>query len=338
MNVIAAILSWSPRVSAAVVILGVASAHAQTTPAAAAAAPVPAAAPTDTASKAAIPTIFVCGDSTAKNNGAGAQGWGTAIAAYFDKEKVKISNVAHAGTSSHTYYNGDWPKVLPQIKAGDYVLEVFGINDGTTPNGTGDETKDVPGKGGQMESGVHTYGWYMSKMATDALAKGAHVYLLTLTVRNVWTNPLVKFKDATPTGPLPANYDPKQDKIVRNDMHANWTLEVGKKLNVPVLDLHTLEGDRYEQLGREKVMVNYLDHNHTNPTGAELIAGYIVAGLKAFPNSPFIPMLSAMGQAWPTADAKYVFPNTASDTAGAKAGSAPAAASANAAAAATKNS
>jgi lysophospholipase L1-like esterase len=258
---------------------------------------------------AGLPTIFVCGDSTARNTGKGAEGWGTAIAAYFDPAKVTIKNVAHAGTSSHTYYNGDWPKVLPQIKAGDYVLEVFGINDGTTPNGLGDETKDVPNKSGQIEKGVHTYGWYMSKMATDALAKGAHVYLLTLTVRNIWTNPKVTFKDATPTGPLPPDYNPKDDKIVRNDKHAEWTEEVGQKLNIPVLDLHALEGDRYEAIGREKVMVNYLDHNHTNPTGADIIASYIVSGLKAFPNSPFTPMLSDKGKAVVTAEAKYVSVN-----------------------------
>src|SRR5207248_1241838 len=83
------------------------------------------------------PTIFVCGDSTSKFAGnetiaSEMQGWGTPIAQFFDSEKVKINNVGHAGTSSLSYYNGDWPRVLPQIKAGDYVLIVFGINDGST--------------------------------------------------------------------------------------------------------------------------------------------------------------------------------------------------------------
>ena len=303
-------------------MMSFAAASAQTVAPAPAATPaaVPAAAAPTAASASAggLPTIFVCSDSTAKNTGkdkAGKQmeGWGTAITAYFDPAKVKISNVAHAGTSSHTYYNGDWPKVLPQIKAGDYVLEVFGINDGTTPAGLGDETRDVANaRTGQTES-VHTYGWYMSKMATDALAKGAHVYLLTLTVRDVWTNPNVKFTDATPVGPLPANYDPKQDKIVRNDKHADWTLQVGQTLHVPVLDLHTLEGDKYEQMGREKVMVNYSDHNHTFPVGADIVASYIVSGLKAFKNSPFAPLMSAKGQAVETADVKYVFENAPGD-------------------------
>src|SRR5690242_10477024 len=158
------------------------------------------------------PTLFICGDSTAKNNGKGANGepmvgWGTPITNFFDPEKVVIKNVGHAGKSSRTYYDGDWPGVLPQIHAGDYMLLVFGINDGTTPPGLGDETVE---RNGQAE---HTYGWYMSKMATDAEAKGAHVFLLTVTTRNIWTNPKVKFHDGTPLDPLPADYDPKQDRI-----------------------------------------------------------------------------------------------------------------------------
>lgn len=259
------------------------------------------------------PSIIVCGDSTARNTGPGAQGWGTAIADYFDAAKATVNNVAHAGTSSLTYFNGDWPKVLPQIKAGDYVLLVFGINDGGlhTPPGLGEETQSVTVKAGQPAVTGHTYGWYMSKMTTDAQAKGAHVVLLTLTVRNTWTNPNVTYRDATPNGPLPGNYDPKQDKIVRGDKFAQWTKDVGAKLHVPVLDLNNLEGDRYEKLGREKVMVNYLDHNHTNPAGADLVASYIVAGLKAFKDSPFPALLSPKGQAIEAADAKYVIENPA---------------------------
>src|SRR5947209_3492247 len=91
------------------------------------------------------PSIFVCGDSTSKNSGKGKNGepvagWGTPIADFFNPAKVVIKNVGHAGKSSRTYYDGDWPNVLPQIKRGDFVLLVFGINDGSTPPGLGDET------------------------------------------------------------------------------------------------------------------------------------------------------------------------------------------------------
>ncbi len=261
---------------------------------------------------AAKPLIFVCGDSTSKNSGRGKSGepvagWGTPIAAFFDSEKATIKNVGHAGRSSRTYYDGDWPNVLPQIKAGDYVLLVFGINDGTTPPGLDD--KIVTNRTGQE---MHTYGWYMSKMATDAELKGAHVYLLTVTTRNIWTNPKAKFNDGTPTAPLPSDYDAKQDRIERgtgNGRFTQWTKDIGGKLHLPVLDLTNLCADKYEKMGREEVNKLYSDHNHTYVPGAETVAAAIVSGLKAFDKSPFVPMLSEKGRALETADAKYVSDN-----------------------------
>ena len=254
------------------------------------------------------PAIFVCGDSTAKNSGNGKNGqpmvgWGTPIAEFFDPAKAVVKNVGHAGKSSLNYYNGDWPNVLPQIKAGDFVLLVFGINDGGTPPGIGDETV------ARNNQPVHTYGWYMSKMATDAEAKGAHVILLTVTTRNIWSNPKVKFNDGTPAGPLPADYDPKQDKIERGTAggkFTQWTKDVGAKLHLPVFDLTDFCADKYEAMGREQVNKLYSDHNHTYLPGAEIVASSIVSGLKALDKSPFIPLLSEKGGAVEAAAAKYV--------------------------------
>jgi lysophospholipase L1-like esterase len=276
-----------------------------------------------------VPTIFVLGDSTAHNTAKGKSGepcagWGTPLADYFDPAKAVVSNVAHAGTSSRTYYNnpGDWPRVLPQIKSGDFVLLVFGINDGgppTTPAsrgsipGIGDETVELKRADGSVEV-AHTYGWYMSTMANAARDKGAHVYLLTVTTRNIWTNPKVKFNDATPVGPLPADYDSKDDRIERgtlNGKYTQWTKDVGAKLHYPVLDLTNLCADKYEKMGREAVNALYSDHNHTYVPGADLVAASIVSGLKAFKNSPFVPLLSDKGKAVAAASTSYLSENRA---------------------------
>ena len=278
------------------------------------------------------PTIFVIGDSTARNtgiNGADRQGrpvagWGTPLADYFDPAKAAVANVAHAGQSSRTYFNipGDWPSVLPRIKAGDFVLLVFGINDGGPPRterdrgsipGIGDETVELKKADGTVET-AHTYGWYMSTMANAARDKGAKVYFLTVTTRNMWTNPKAKFRDATPIDPLPADYDAKDDRIERgtsNGQYTQWTKELGTKLHLPVLDLTNLCADKYEQMGREKVNALYSDHNHTFPSGADIVAASVVAGLKAFPQSPFLPLLSEKGKAVATADTKYISVNLA---------------------------
>jgi lysophospholipase L1-like esterase len=276
-----------------------------------------------------VPTIFVIGDSTARNSGKGKTGeplagWGTPLAGFFDPTKVVVANVAHAGQSSRTYFTipNDWPRVLPLIKSGDFVLLVFGINDGgppTTPRsrgsipGIGDGTLPLTRADGTIET-VHTYGWYMSAMATAARDKGAHVYLLTVTTRNIWTNPKAKFRDATPLEPLPADYDPKEDRIERgtaDGKYTQWTKELGEKLHLPVFDLTNFCADRYEQMGREAVDKFYNDHNHTSVPGAEFVAASVVSGLKAFKDSPFISLLAEKGRAVAPADARYVSDNAA---------------------------
>jgi lysophospholipase L1-like esterase len=284
------------------------------------------------AAPGAKPTIFVCGDSTARNSGNGrngtpVQGWGTPIAEFFDPAKATVSNVAHAGQSSRTYYNlpGDWPSVLTKIKSGDFVLIVFGINDGGPPRttadrgsipGIGDDTVNLTRADGTVET-AHTYGWYMSTMATAAKAKGAHPVFLTVTARNIWTNPKVKYNDGTPSGPLPADYDPKQDKIERGTgggKYTQWTKDVAAKLSLPVFDLTNYCADKYDAMGREEVNKLYSDHNHTYIPGAKIVAESVVAGLKALKDSPFIPLLSDAGKAVPTADKKYVNDNLPGST------------------------
>jgi len=279
------------------------------------------------AAEASRPTLFILGDSTARNsargrNGQPCVGWGTPIADYFDPSRLAVANVAHAGQSSRTYYNlpGDWPSVLPRIKPGDFVLLVFGINDGGPPRdvsargsipGLGEETIDLPRADGTVEK-AHTYGWYMSTMASTARERGAHVTLLTVTTRNIWTNPKVAFRDATPVGPLPPDYDPTADRIERgtaNGRYTEWTKELGAKLHLPVLDLTNLCADRYERMGRSAVDALYSDHNHTYAAGADLVAAAIVAGLKAFRASPLVPLLSAKGRAVPPAEPRYVSEN-----------------------------
>lgn len=251
------------------------------------------------------PTIFVCGDSTSKSP-LPIMGWGTPLAGFFDPARVTIDNEGHGGTSSRTYHDGDWPRVLPKIKPGDYLLLVFGINDGSTYDGLGDETREVKG------AVQHSYGWYMAQMATEAQTAGAHVFLLTVTPRDIWSNPKARFKDAAIVSQEPG-YNPAEDRIERgtgNGKYTQWTKELGKRLHLPVLDLTNLLADKYEQTGREKVMANYHDHNHTLPAGAEIVAGAIVSGLKAFKNSPFTPLLSEKGRAVEVAEAKYVAENS----------------------------
>ena len=215
----------------------------------------------------ALPAIFVAGDSTANNGDR--LGWGDPFADYFNPAKVTVLNHARAGRSSRTFVTeGLWDKLLGAMKAGDFVLIQFGHNDGG-PLDTGRARGSLPGLGDQtqevtMPDGtkqvVHTFGWYMRKMVADTKARGATPILLSLTVRNIWT-------------------DGKVERGVGD--YGKWAAQIAQSQGVAFLDLTTLIADRYEQMGQEKVKELFpKDHTHTSQEGASLNASLVVEGLK----------------------------------------------------------
>jgi len=267
-----------------------------------------------TAAQAALPSIFTVGDSTCKNNGTGKNGqplvgWGTPLgtdapgwSALFDKTKCTVKNVGHAGKSATTYYNGDWiagQNVLSQIQPGDFVILVMGIN-GDPHNGNADTA---------FPDNLHTYGWYMRKMATDTIEKGGHPCFLTLTNRDTWSNLLARFDDTGHIVSQQPGYDPKLDKLPALDGHVTLTLQIGEQLHLPVFNLNAYQMDEYLKQGRDKIAPLYSDHNHTYAAGAQQLAKFVVAGLKGFKDSPFIPLLSDAGKAIPATNANYVLDN-----------------------------
>jgi lysophospholipase L1-like esterase len=148
---------------------------------------------------AEVPSIFIAGDSTAANGTPGAIGWGKPFGALFDPAKVNVVNRARGGRSSRTFITeGHWDNLLAGVKTGDYVLIQFGHNDGGPINGVQIARGSLPGLGeesqqidnlltGQLET-VRTFGWYMTKMVRETRSKGAMPVLLSLTVRNIWTD------------------------------------------------------------------------------------------------------------------------------------------------------
>lgn len=241
------------------------------------------------ASPATKPTLFVVGDSTARNNANGAKGWGDSFAPYFDPAKVTVLNRAMAGRSTRTYTaEGRWDNVLKELKPGDFVLIQMGHNDGGPVDGgkrraslpgLGEETQEVTGPDGTKEV-VHTYGWYLRKFIADTKAKGAAPILLSLTVRNLW----------------------KAGKVERGSgRYGQWAAETAKSQGVPFVDVTNIIADHYEQMGQEKVKTMFgPDYVHTSPAGADLNAQSVVEGLKALPVNPLAAYLKTDSPA-PTA-------------------------------------
>jgi lysophospholipase L1-like esterase len=213
-----------------------------------------------------LPTVFVVGDSTARNQAD--LGWGDHFAHYFDTTRINVANRAHAGRSSRTFINeGSWDRVLAEMKPGDFVLLQMGHNDGGNLDGPkargslkglGDETKDITLPDGHTET-VQTYGWYMRKYIADTRAKKATPILLSLTIRNIW-----------------------KDGHIERDMGYDAELkQLATEQHVAYVDMATVEADRLEATGQEKTALLFpKDHTHTSAEGAELNAQSVAIALR----------------------------------------------------------
>ena len=237
----------------------------------------------------ALPTLFIVGDSTARNQAD--LGWGDHLARYFNTSRINVANRAIAGRSSRSYIaEGAWKKVLAEMKPGDSVLLQMGHNDGGelggakargTLKGLGDETQKVTLPNGNVET-VHTYGWYIRRYIADTRAKGATPILLSLTVRNIWHNGA--------DGKLHIERDMGYDALLR---------QIAEEQHVPFVDMATVEADRLEAAGPEKTALLFpKDHTHTSADGAEMNAQCVVLALRRA-HSPLVKDL-AQGIAWPS--------------------------------------
>ncbi len=229
----------------------------------------------------ALPTVFIVGDSTARNQAD--LGWGDHFAHYFDTSRINVANRAIAGRSSRSYIReGAWDKVLSEMKPGDYVLLQMGHNDGGelggpkargSLHGLGNETEEVTLPDGHVET-VHTYGWYMRKYIDDTRAKHAMPLLVSLTIRNIWTP------------------DANGEARIERDMGYDAELrQLSAQEHVPYIDMATIEADRLEAMGPEKTALLFpMDHTHTSPEGAELNALCVALALRQA-NSPLAAYL-----------------------------------------------
>lgn len=230
----------------------------------------------------ARPTVFICGDSTVKNEDRepdGMWGWGAFANTIFNEKKIRIVNAAQAGRSCRSYLNeGRWDRVANSLRPGDYVLIEFGHNDigeidkpkyrGCIPSA--DDTCHVyklrdfkPMSGADREyEVVYSFGWYLKKFITDVRLAGATPVLVSLTPRNEWTDARIER---------------------RNDTYGRWYRQVAADNDCQYVDLHNIAADWLEKHynSKESAAPYYKhDHTHTSAFGAKQNAKNVATGLK----------------------------------------------------------
>jgi rhamnogalacturonan acetylesterase len=210
------------------------------------------------------------GDGTNMNQ----WGWGAPLVVFFDAKKVNVVNRAWGGTSSRSFYEGwFWKLLKPEIKQGDIVMLQFGANDNSRAS--------LPGTGDEVQGNLRTFGWYLKRYVEEVRAAGATVIICSLTPRKAWTS---------------------EGKFVREDKtHAAWAAQVAKETKALYVDLYELIARRYEALGPAKVDELYVpsptEHLHTGWAGAVVNAECVIAGLKALKDSPLAGFFSARADA-----------------------------------------
>nr|MCR5313796.1 rhamnogalacturonan acetylesterase [Bacteroidaceae bacterium] len=252
------------------------------------------------------PMVFLCGDSTGKNEDKkpdGMWGWGSQGYTVFDSTKCVFQNQAKAGRSTRTYIVEErWEEVYNSLEPGDIVLIQYGHNDiggidNAKERGVIACAKDTSHVYHLMSSGknlvVYSFGWYVKKMIVDALEKGAHPVVLSFTPRNEWHEG---------KGDVRGKFYPVKEKKGRyyierrNDKYIpEWDKQIAEEMGVEFVDVHNITADYLDKKcgkkGKEAAMKYFNhDHTHTSLLGAQLNAKSVAKGLKAI-KSPVAKLL-----------------------------------------------
>lgn len=232
--------------------------------------------PPDQSAAKSLPTLWIAGDSTVRNNGF-QRGWGQDLERFLDGKKIEVRNRAIGGRSSRTFFTeGRWDKMLAGMKKGDVVLIQFGHNDAGPPDerskfrgsvkGIGDQTELVKKPDGSVET-VHSFGWYLKHFVRTAKAKGATVVLCS---------------------PIPHLKFDRAGKFVRDwESWRPWVKACAVAEGVLYLDLAEIIGSQYAAMDPAKVAAFFADKGtHTNAAGALFNARAVIGGLQALPENP----------------------------------------------------
>ena len=223
------------------------------------------------------PTVWIIGDSTvssfADNYYYPRYGWGTQIDKYLDGT-YEVKNIALSGRSSKSYVNDkEYKELTAGMKLGDYLLIGFGHNDEkaeadryTDPNG------DYKTAGSFANSLYENY-------IKPAQAAGTTVILCTPIVRRTAT---AEWSDSN-------LHITKDSGDFKGGDYAQSIRNLGKELNIPVVDMTKMTKELYDTLGPDETVnlhawtsskATSVDNTHTNIYGGTYNAYLVTKTIK----------------------------------------------------------
>ena len=223
------------------------------------------------------PTVWIIGDSTvssfADNYYYPRYGWGTQIDKYLDGT-YEVKNIALSGRSSKSYVNDkEYKELTAGMKQGDYLLIGFGHNDEkaeadryTDPNG------DYKTAGSFANSLYENY-------IKPAQAAGTTVILCTPIVRRTAT---AEWSDSN-------LHITKDSGDFKGGDYAQSIRNLGKELNIPVVDMTKMTKELYDTLGQDETVnlhawtsskATSVDNTHTNIYGGTYNAYLVTKTIK----------------------------------------------------------
>ena len=193
-----------------------------------------------------------------------AEGWGRMFSLSLDGGKVS-TRVSGGRSNTRTYVpEAAWVRTVESLNAGDVIFIQFGqyedlpvegdraLRIGGSLPGLGDETQIYANERMERNDTIHTYGWYLRKMISDAKSEKAIPVVASAMPANIWEN----------------------GKIKRDNPYAVWAKEVAEAEKVEFIDLYNLVADAYDNLGEtrtSKLFVEGSDIN-MNSEGAYFVA------------------------------------------------------------------
>lgn len=225
------------------------------------------AAPAETIEKRATPKVYLAGDSTMAlgGGGTGTQGWGVYLP--YSLKTVTVINDAVAGRSARSYTDeGRFTTLIDTVASGDWVIIEFGHNDGGSLTPTDNGRSDCLGSGDETcttAAGVvvQTYVTYLTNAAKSLIAKGAKVIISSPTPDNTCETGTCSY--------TPPRFTAYCQDVVTNAGSGASFVDHGQYL-----------ANEYAVLGATVVNSYYpIDHTHTSPIGANVVAAAFMKGL-----------------------------------------------------------